>query len=723
MNALRTQLLICLAAALASASTTWAQNTRTQAVSIGYVYPAGARQGATSEHVIAGQRLNGVSSVYVSGGGVTAKITDFIAPNKKQRPANPAICNLVVCSLTIDPDAKPGKREIRVGTKTGLSNPLVFEIGEFPEFSEKPSKDIIEQRSLVARTAVGPKKTKIRPDITVTLPAVVNGQILPGEVDRYRFKARRGQKLVIAVSAQELIPFIADAVPGWFQATLSLYDAHGNELAYADDYRFAPDPIILSEIPADGEYVIEIKDSIYRGREDFVYRIMIGEEPFVTDIFPLGGPSGATTTVELDGWNLPQKQLELNDQGRNPGIYPFWISLKGHASHFIPFAVNNLPEILDAETESKQGNNAAQSVSLPVIINGRIDRSDDVDAFSFTGETGQEIVAEVQARRLNSPLDSALRLIDDNGNEIAFNDDSIDTAAGLVTHHADSYMRVKLPKSGTYRVELRDTQHQGGPNFAYRLRLSQPIPDFALRVTPSAITVPPGGKTPVSIRVVRQDGFDGEISIALKNPAAGFELSQTSVPAGANEVELELSAAPSSPSSEPITVALVGRALINGRQMVRDVVPADDRTQAFVIQHVVPSEELKVLVAGSKFQPSNSKFQSSKGKKTRTIPFEVISDLPIKIPAGGTAELKLDATAKYLAANTKLKLLSAPKGITIKKVTPSDDTIHIVLADDATKLEPGSKGQLTLNAERPGKSKSKKKVLITVPPIPFEITR
>lgn len=240
--------------------------------------------------------------------------------------------------------------------------------------------------------------------MAVTLPAVVNGQILPGEVDRYRFKARRGQKLVIAVSAQELIPFISDAVPGWFQATLSLYDAHGNELAYADDYRFAPDPIILSEIPADGEYVIEIKDSIYRGRNDFVYRIVIGEEPFITDIFPLGGPSGATTTVELDGWNLPQKQLTLNDQGRNPGIYPFWIRFKGHASTFIPFAVNNLPEILDAETESKQGNNAARSVSLPVIINGRIDRSDDVDAFSFAGETGQVIVAEVQARRLHSPF-------------------------------------------------------------------------------------------------------------------------------------------------------------------------------------------------------------------------------------------------------------------------------------------------------------------------------
>jgi hypothetical protein len=33
------------------------------------------------------------------------------------------------------------------------------------------------------------------------------------------------------------------------------------------------------------------------------------------------------------------------------------------------------------------------------------------------------------------------------------------------------------------------------------------------------------------------------------------------------------------------------------------------------------------------------------------------------------------------------------------------------------------KGQLTLNANRPGNKKSKRKVRITVPPIPFEITR
>jgi hypothetical protein len=143
----------------------------------------------------------------------------------------------------------------------------------------------------------------------VTLPTVINGQIMPGEVDRYRFSARRGQSLVVVVSARDLIPYLADAVPGWFQATVALYDAKGKELAYDDDFRFQPDPVLHFEIPRDGDYFVEIKDSIYRGREDFVYRIALGELPFVTSIFPLGGRGGERTVVELKGWNLPTNTL------------------------------------------------------------------------------------------------------------------------------------------------------------------------------------------------------------------------------------------------------------------------------------------------------------------------------------------------------------------------------------------------------------------------------
>ena len=57
----------------------------------------------------------------------------------------------------------------------------------------------------------------------------------------------------------------------------------------------------------------------------------------------------------------------------------------------------------------------AQVTKLPRIINGRIGHPGDVDVFRFYGRAGEEIVAEVYARRLDSPLDSLLTLADAAG--------------------------------------------------------------------------------------------------------------------------------------------------------------------------------------------------------------------------------------------------------------------------------------------------------------------
>ena len=69
-------------------------------------------------------------------------------------------------------------------------------------------------------------------------------------------------------------------------------------------------------------------------------------------------------------------------------------------------------------------------MKLPVIINGRIDRPDDWDVFQFAGRAGETIVAEVTARRLDSPLDSVLKLTDAAGKVLAFNDDHEDPGPG-----------------------------------------------------------------------------------------------------------------------------------------------------------------------------------------------------------------------------------------------------------------------------------------------------
>ena len=124
--------------------------------------------------------------------------------------------------------------------------------------------------------------------------------------------------VVVDVRARHLIPYLADAVPGWFQAVMVLRDEAGKEVAFVDDYRFEPDPVLFYEVPEGGVYELTIRDSIYRGREDFVYRIALGEIPLVTGIFPLGGRTGDSTTVALTGWNLPETTLTVDARGDAP---------------------------------------------------------------------------------------------------------------------------------------------------------------------------------------------------------------------------------------------------------------------------------------------------------------------------------------------------------------------------------------------------------------------
>ena len=134
----------------------------------------------------------------------------------------------------------------------------------------------------------------------------------------------------------------------------------------------------------------------------------------------------------------------------------------------------------------------AQPVTLPIIVNGRIDRPGDWDVFRFEGRAGQQIVAEVDARRLDSPLDSVLKLTDADGKQLAFNDDYEDKGDRVEHAPRRFLLTATLPADGTYYLHLGDAQHKGGAEYAYRLRISAPRPDFALRVVPSSINVRAG---------------------------------------------------------------------------------------------------------------------------------------------------------------------------------------------------------------------------------------
>jgi hypothetical protein len=761
MNEARRRALLPLAALLGAASASWAQQ---NAPHLAYVLPAGGQRGTTFQIVVGGQFLPNVNAAYVSGEGVEASVLEHARPMaprqatelrtrleelQKQpkdeavrkeiaeirtkllvfastRTTSPALAETVTLQIKMARNAAAGKRELRLRAPQGLSNPLVFCVGTLPETTEK------EPAISLPPGPNQPQVSQAPTEIRVTLPAVVNGRIkphwtrpqgqgrrdqqfTPGDADRIRFEARKGQQLVVAVSARELIPYLADAVPGWFQATVALFDADGKELAYDDDFRFHPDPVLQFQIPKDGDYAIEIKDALYRGREDFVYRIALGELPFVTGIFPLGGREGSRVSVPLTGWNLPTERLTVDAKKKTPGIYPVSVQKGELTSNSVPFAVDALPErIEDEPNDSKE---KAERVKLPVVINGRIGKPGDWDVFAISGRAGEAIVAEVLARRLDSPLDSVLKLTDAAGEQLATNDDHEDKGSGLDTHHADSLLSATLPANGTYYLHLGDAQQKGGAEYAYRLRIGPPRPDFELRVVPSSINVAAGATVPLTVYALRRDGFAGDVALALKGAPGDFELSGAVLPAGQDKVRLTLTVSPE-PSGEPVSIRLVGRGTIDGKQTLRTAVPADDMMQAFAYRHLVPAEDLKVVVTGTP------------GRRAARRTAKILGDQPLKVPVGGTARLAVELPPTRLGNTVQFELSEPPEGIGFKEAVVRQGGAALVFQSDSGKVKPGQRGNLIVLAfanrpapETEGKPRAnpRRVPLGALPAIPFEI--
>jgi hypothetical protein len=333
-----------------------------------------------------------------------------------------------------------------------------------------------------------------------------------------------------------------------------------------------------------------------------------------------------------------------------------------------------------------------------------------VDVFRFDGKAGSEIVAEVVARRLGSPLDSVLKLTDATGRQLALNDDYDDKGAGLLTHQADSRISFKLPADGIYFLTLADTQHQGGAEYSYRLHVGPPRPDFELRVTPSAINVRAGAGTPITVYALRHDGFSGEIRLALKDAPRGISLSGARIPAGQDKVQLTLNAPPV-PHDEPFDLTLVGAASINGQRIAHLAVPADDLMQAFIYRHLVTAKELKVDVTG------------------RGPAFRLITRTPLQIPAGGSARVRVASPAARFVTNIQFELSDPPDGIALQPSTANAEFIEVMITCDAAKTKLGLQGNLLLNASgeraNPNAKNAAARVqrvpLGAVPAIPFEV--
>jgi len=161
-------------------------------------------------------------------------------------------------------------------------------------------------------------------------------------------------------------------------------------------------------------------------------------------------------------------------------------------------------------------------------------------------------------------------------------------------------------------------------------------------------------------------------------------------------------------------VNLEGVATIQGREVAHVAVPAENMMQAFEYRHLVPAEELDVAVSGRSTLRSSAK---------------LLGKSPVKIPAGGTAKIRIGVSPRTLIGKFQVALRKPPAGIAIEKVSTSREGVEIVLQSDAAKVKPGLRGSLAIVAvptqpADPGKAKqqaAQRTSLPTLPPVSFEI--
>jgi len=214
-------------------------------------------------------------------------------------------------------------------------------------------------------------------------------------------------------------------------------------------------------------------------------------EPTLTHLFPVAGTQGTTVSVaaagKFDPWP-PQVWVDApgitfhasktagkfdvevaQDAVPGPHLVRFYNEQGASAPRF--FIVSSEPELL--EVEPNDDFKSPQKIDkLPSTINGRLDKPGDVDCFGVALKKGETLTAGVEAYVLASTFDGMLRLVDQNGTEVAFNHDDGRTLDPLLVWQA--------PHDGTFVVQLMGFIYPansgvglaGGEGCVYRLHLS-----------------------------------------------------------------------------------------------------------------------------------------------------------------------------------------------------------------------------------------------------------
>ena len=285
----------------------------------------------------------------------------------------------------------PGRQEIWVASPAGESGKLPLHLDNLAQVAESEPNDSASQSN------------------PATLPADVWGVLAArGDVDRFSFDAKSGQKLLFDIAA--------DRIGSKANILLTLFDAQGRVLADNNDFGGDRDPLFGFTVPADGRYTVEVRDLMLAGSSEHFYRLSLGELSVATGVFPLSVPANRESSVEVTGFNLPA-DLKVSLPAKADREIDVPLDRKKYRVRgSLKVAVGNLNESIEAEPNDAPA--AATPLALPATVGGRIGTAGDNDYFRFDSKAGQVWIVETDAARRGSPVDTVIDVLAADGKPI-----------------------------------------------------------------------------------------------------------------------------------------------------------------------------------------------------------------------------------------------------------------------------------------------------------------
>jgi hypothetical protein len=337
---------------------------------------------------------------------VVEEVKDQIKPRVRpsQQEIKPIPVYRALLELRIDSGTPLGVHSLRLVSPRGVSNAIVFPVVGAPVAVESSSShQTIEQSQ------------------EVVFPGFISGKIAaPAEVDFYAFDVKSAQEVRFEVTEGQR--FDASADTGKFTAEVALYQAGGS---WFDPQR----PIrVLFEEERTSDQMLASPGGTYRFSKTGRYYLQVtglfgqgcGDCTYQVRAFSVSPGRESTSQIQAvrSGWlerSLERRltQSWIKDLEARSVKKPQAVALESFNGQTADPPAAAKPDTRAAgplndvegivEHEPNELPSKAESVSIPAVIEGTIERPGDLDSFKFSVEAGQKLAFEVEALDVTAP--------------------------------------------------------------------------------------------------------------------------------------------------------------------------------------------------------------------------------------------------------------------------------------------------------------------------------